>query len=139
MIRLAKWLSVRLTKSVVVGSNPVAVLYTSDITCVLSKEFLDSHATTECRFTLKCVCDMIRTHSLLVIVTIFFILFTCIHFMSIFLARGTSCGHRISCPSHHMERTDNKPFSGLVGPRHMATSRAVLHKTWVARCSPHVL
>ena len=30
---------------------------------VLSKEFLDIQATIECRFTLKCVRDMIRTYS----------------------------------------------------------------------------
>ena len=30
---------------------------------VLSKEFVDIQATIECGFTLKCVCDMIRTYS----------------------------------------------------------------------------
>ena len=43
--------------------DPVAVTYTSDIPPVSTKEFLDTHATTECKFTLKCVCDMIRTLS----------------------------------------------------------------------------
>ena len=37
----------------VVGSSLVSV-----------KEFLDIQATIECGFTLKCLCDMIRTHSL---------------------------------------------------------------------------
>ena len=46
-----------------VGSIPVAATKTSDIASVSSKDFLDIQATTECRFTLKCVCDMIRTHS----------------------------------------------------------------------------
>ena len=45
------------------GSNPVAVFQTSVIAPVLSKEFLDTQVTTECRFTLKCVCDMRRTDS----------------------------------------------------------------------------
>ena len=37
----------------VVGSTPVAVTENSDIAPVLSKEFLDIHATIECRFTLN--------------------------------------------------------------------------------------
>ena len=37
--------------------------WTSDIAPILSKEFLGIQATTECRFTLKCICDMMRTHS----------------------------------------------------------------------------
>ena len=36
---------------------------TSDIEPVSSKEFLDTQATTECGFTQKRVCDMIRTYS----------------------------------------------------------------------------
>ena len=47
-----------------VGSNPAAVTYTSDIALVTSKEFLDIHATTWCRFTVKCVGDMIIAYSL---------------------------------------------------------------------------
>ena len=42
------------------GSNHVAVIYSAP---VLNKELLDIQATTECRFTLKCVSDMIGTHS----------------------------------------------------------------------------
>ena len=45
------------------GSNPVVVTQTWDIVTVLSKKFLDIQANTECMFTLKHVCDMIRTHS----------------------------------------------------------------------------
>ena len=48
------------TKYVVVGSNPLAVTLTSDITPVLNKEFLDIKANTWCRFTPKRVCDMVR-------------------------------------------------------------------------------
>ena len=51
------------------GSNPVLVTKTSDIAPVSSKEFLDIQATTECRFILKRICDMIGTHSC----TIFFV------------------------------------------------------------------
>ena len=72
----------------VVVSDLVAATSTSDIASVLSKEFLDIHATTECRFTLKCVCDMIKTHSLLVTLAIFLSTFTRIHFMSTFFSRG---------------------------------------------------
>ena len=35
----------------------------SDIMPVASKEFLDIQATMECGFTLKHICDMIRTYS----------------------------------------------------------------------------
>ena len=43
----------------IVGSSPFGVTNTSDITPVSSKEFLDIQATTECRFSLKRVRDMI--------------------------------------------------------------------------------
>ena len=46
-----------------VDSSPVAVIYTSGIAPVLSKEVLDIQATTVCGFTLKRVRDMIRTYS----------------------------------------------------------------------------
>ena len=55
------------------------------------------------------------------------------------LKRQLSRGHRISCPSDHLERTDNKPFSGMIGPRHMTTSRADAHQSLVARSSLSVL
>ena len=44
-----------------VGSCPVPV--TLDIAPVSSKEFLDIQATIECGFTLKRVCDMIKTYN----------------------------------------------------------------------------
>ena len=47
----------------VVGSSPVAVIYTSDIGSVSSKEFLDIQATIECGFTLKRIREIIRTSS----------------------------------------------------------------------------
>ena len=43
---------------VVVVLNPIAVTKTSDIGPVCSKEFLDIQETIECKFTLKCMCDM---------------------------------------------------------------------------------
>ena len=97
--------------------------------------------TKKCRFTLKCLCDMIRMHSLLLILATFLSTFSCIHFMSTFFSRHwhLSRGHRISCPTHHLERTDKKPFSGSIGPRHKTKSWVVAHQSWVARCSPHVL
>ena len=44
-------------------SSAVAVTETSDISPLSSKEFLDIQATIECEFTLKRICDMIRTYS----------------------------------------------------------------------------
>ena len=44
-------------------SNPTAFTSTSGIVHVSRKEFLDIQVTTECRFTLKRVFDMIRTYS----------------------------------------------------------------------------
>ena len=52
------------------------------------------------------------------------------------LKRHITRGHRISCISHHMYRTDNKPFRGFIWPRHMTKSRAVVHQSWVVRYSP---
>ena len=46
----------------VLDSNPVAVSKTLDIVPVSSKEFYDIQTSTECRLTLKRVCDMTRTH-----------------------------------------------------------------------------
>ena len=51
------------TNEVVVGLSPVAVTYNSDIALASSKEFLDIQATIECGFTLKHMCNMIRTCS----------------------------------------------------------------------------
>ena len=46
-----------------VASNPVSVIWTSDIAPVSRKEFLDIQATIESRFTLKLIRDMIITYS----------------------------------------------------------------------------
>ena len=70
------------------GSHSVAATSTSDIASVSSKEFLHIHTTTDCRFTLKYVCDMIKTLSLLATLAIFLSTFTHIHFMSTFFSRG---------------------------------------------------
>ena len=48
------------------GFNPVAVTDSSNlvpIAPVSSEELLDNQANIECRFTLKCMCDMIITYS----------------------------------------------------------------------------
>ena len=47
----------------VVGTSPVAVIYTLDFAPVSSKEFLDIQATIECGFTLKRVRGMTSTYS----------------------------------------------------------------------------
>ena len=84
----------------VVDSNPVAVTQTSDFSPVSSKEFLDIQVTTECRFTLKHVCDMTRTYSLPVIVAIFSSKFTWINVKSTFLSTDTSLVATESHTSH---------------------------------------
>ena len=48
---------------VVVSSSPVAVTQTSDFAPALSKEFLEIEETIDSGFTLKRLCDMIRTYS----------------------------------------------------------------------------
>ena len=48
---------------VVLGSSPVAVIYTLDFTPASSKQFLNNGATMECEFTLKSVRDMKRRYS----------------------------------------------------------------------------
>ena len=45
------------------GSSLVAVTYNSDFVPASSKEFLNMQVTIECGFTLKCICDMMRTYS----------------------------------------------------------------------------
>ena len=56
--------------------------------------------------------------------------------MSSFFSSDLSRGHRISSPVHHLEWTESKPFTGLIGPRHMTTTRAVAHQTWWPDTSP---
>ena len=50
------------TNYVVVGSDPVAVTYTSDMAPVLSKDFLHIQVPMESRFTLNIVRDRIITY-----------------------------------------------------------------------------
>ena len=52
----------------VVGSSPVAVTSTSDFSPASSKVLLGIQATTECRFTLKRICDMTKTYRLIMII-----------------------------------------------------------------------
>ena len=116
----------------VVGSNPVAATSTSDIASVSSKEFLYIHATTECRFFLKCVFDMKKnTQSPCHLCYIFVYVYPHTFHVNFLLKRHINRGHRISCTSYYIEGTDNKPISGLIGPRHMTTSRAVDRQNWV--------
>ena len=49
------------TDLVIVGLNPVAVTCTSDVAPVSRRKLLNIQGTAQCRFTLKWVCDMIRT------------------------------------------------------------------------------
>ena len=37
-------------------------------------------------------------------------------YVNFLLKRHLSRGHRISCSTHHLGRTDNKPFNRLIGP-----------------------
>ena len=50
------------------GFDPVAVTLISGIAPVSSKTFLNIQATADCRFTVKCVCDMIRTQATLLVI-----------------------------------------------------------------------
>ena len=59
----AKWLSVRLRTKWLWVRIPLQSLKISYIVPVASKEFLDIQASIECGFTLKHVCDVIRTYS----------------------------------------------------------------------------
>ena len=102
---------------------------------------LDIQATTECRFNLKRVCGTIRTYSLLAILAWYIFEYIYLHKfqVNVLLKKHLSRGHRILCFTHHLGRTDNKPFSGLIGPRYMAASRAVKHQSGVTRCAPRNL
>lgn len=53
-----------------VGLNYIAVNEVSDTASVLNKEFLNTQATTDCRFTLKHLCGIIKTQSLATILII---------------------------------------------------------------------
>ena len=141
MTTLVKGLSVRLQTKWLWVRILVVVTKTSYMASFSSKEFLDIQATPDCRFTVKRVSGMIRTHNLLVTVAIFLSTFTYIHkfHVNFLLKRHLSRGHKTSCSAHHLERTDIKPFSGLIGPRHMITTWTVAHQSWLARCSPRVL
>ena len=59
---LAKWLSFHLLTKWLPFQIPLQLLKISDIASVSSKEFLDIQSTAECRFTLRHVSDMIKTH-----------------------------------------------------------------------------
>ena len=56
---------------------------------------------------------------LFVMFAIFLIDFTCIYFVSTFLPRGSSFVATESHAMHHLERTDDKPISRLIGPTHI--------------------
>ena len=53
--------------------------------------------------------------------------------VNFFVNRDLSRGRRISYIATHLEDTGDKPFSGLIGPRHKTTSRAVADQNWVMR------
>ena len=46
------------------------------------------------------------------------------------LKRHLSRDHRISCPAHYLERTDNKPFSRLIGPTHKQVEQLPIKTGW---------
>ena len=51
------------TTTLFINEHSTSLAKASDFTPASSKEFLDIQATIECGFTLKCVCDMIKTYS----------------------------------------------------------------------------
>ena len=67
--------------------------------------------------------------ALFVILFTLLLAFTCIFFIVHFLlTRHLPRHHSISCCLHDLERTINKPFTGLIGLRHATSSRAVTHQ-----------
>ena len=86
-----------------------------------------------------CFCKGPPSDSLLIILAIFLSLFFWIISCHFVLNRHLYSGHRITYLEDHLEWTDNKSFSGLKVPRHMTTSPAVAHHSWVARCFLWVL
>ena len=44
--------------------------------------------------------------------------------------RHLSYGHRISCSVQHLERTDNKPFSRLIGLTHKQAGQLPIKTGW---------
>ena len=96
----------------------------------------DIQATTECRLTLKQVCDMIRAYSLLVILAIFLSTFTWINFMSTFFSTGTSL---VVTESHTLHATWNRLIAIHVvdwqGQWHMILKWVVAHQSWFADAS----
>ena len=58
--------------------------------------------------------------------------------VNILLKRHLSRGHRISCPAQHLERTDSKPSSRLIGPTHIKKQGNFPLKL-LARCSSCIL
>ena len=126
MASLAKWLNVRLRSKRLYVRIPLQSLKLQ----ISTKPFLDVQATTDYRFTLKRVYDMIRAqppcHLRYVFEYVSLHTF-CVNFL---FKRHLSRGHRISCPAPHLEQTDSKTFGGLTVPRHMTASRAIVHQSW---------
>ena len=56
---------------------------------------------------------------LFVMLAIFLIEFTCIYFVSTVFSRSNSFVVTESHAMHHLEQTDDKPFSRLIGPTHI--------------------
>ena len=56
---------------------------------------------------------------LFAMLTIFLIEFTCIYFVSTFFSKGNSFVATESQAMHHLERSDYKPFSRLIGPTYI--------------------
>ena len=87
---LAKWLTVRLRTKwlwVQISLQPLKLQMSRLFRARSSLTFTQLQSVDSLE---KCVCDMIRTQSVLVILAIFLSTFTGIHFMSTFFARGTS-------------------------------------------------
>ena len=130
MASLAKWLSVRLRSKRLCVRIPLQSLKLQISLQISNKAFLDVQATTDYRFTLKRVCDMIRTQPPCHLRYKFEYVYLHTFHVKFLFKRHLSRGHRISCLAPHLEQTDSKPFSGLIEPRYMTTSRAIVHQSW---------
>ena len=56
----------------------------------------------------------------------------------ILLTRHLPRGQYISCPTHNSEQSINKPFTELIGLRHVTTSQEVTHQSCVEICFPRI-
>ena len=81
--------------------------------------------------------EVVLLFFLFVVVIIIFIIILLLLYrfqVDILFTRHVPHGYSVSCSTHHLEHTNNKPFTEWIGLTHVTNSRAVAHKSWMARC-----